>query len=102
MVESRCGILCSECSYREPNNCPGCVNAGRIFWGECSVKKCCEAKKLSHCGKCADFPCEVIKEYSYDKEHGDNPPGARIEMCRKWMEEECSELDNINNGKSIL
>lgn len=25
MVESRCGLLCSECSYREPYQCGGCV-----------------------------------------------------------------------------
>ena len=26
MVESRCGILCSECEYREQVNCKGCVS----------------------------------------------------------------------------
>jgi len=31
--------------------------------------------------------------YSYlDKEHGDNPPGARIEVLKKWSEKEDSKL----------
>lgn len=85
MIESRCGLLCSECSYRESTNCPGCVNTGTVFWGECRVKNCCESKQISHCGNCADFPCETLKEFSYDKEHGDN--GARIEQCGKWSGE---------------
>lgn len=31
MVESRCGILCSECDYREKKNCGGCVHIIPIF-----------------------------------------------------------------------
>jgi len=82
MIESRCGLLCSECSYREPNNCPGCVSTDTVFWGECVVKKCCESKALSNCGKCKEIPCAELNEFSYSKEHGDN--GARIEQCKKW------------------
>jgi general stress protein 26 len=53
------------------------------FWGECDVKICCEGKGLDHCGLCADFPCDVLKSYSYSgDEHADN--GARIEQCRSW------------------
>jgi hypothetical protein len=32
--------------------------------------------KLEHCGKCAQFPCKTLNEYSYHPEHGDN--GKRI------------------------
>jgi hypothetical protein len=33
------------------------------------------------------MPCETLYFYSYlDKEHGDNPPGARIEKLKKWLE----------------
>lgn len=32
MIESRCGILCSECSYREQMNCKGCITIEKPFW----------------------------------------------------------------------
>lgn len=85
MIESRCGLLCSKCSYKEPNNCPGCVNAGKVFWGECRIKSCCESKQIAHCGECAAVPCGDLKEFSYAEEHGDN--GERIRQCRKWSGE---------------
>ncbi|MEW6713263.1 MAG: DUF3795 domain-containing protein, partial [Candidatus Riflebacteria bacterium] len=34
MIESRCGIVCHECDYREKMNCGGCVNISKPFWGE--------------------------------------------------------------------
>ena len=48
MVESRCGICCSECQGKEQVHCKGCVNMERPFWGgECPVKSCCEEKIFS-------------------------------------------------------
>ena len=82
MIESRCGILCSSCDYVEKLSCKGCVNITQPFWGVCPVKSCCEEKHLCHCGLCADFPCDVLSQFSYDKEHGDD--GKRIEQCRAW------------------
>ena len=35
MVESRCGLLCAQCAYREQMNCPGCVHMNKPFWGGC-------------------------------------------------------------------
>lgn len=32
MTESRCGLLCSECSFRETSGCKGCVNMDKPFW----------------------------------------------------------------------
>jgi hypothetical protein len=87
MVESRCGILCSECDYKEKMNCGGCVQISKPFWGDvCPVKSCCEGKELEHCGKCTDFPCELLNQFAYDKEQGDD--GKRIEQCRKWTASE--------------
>lgn len=89
MVESRCGLVCSECEYKkEPYNCGGCVATnGNPFYGECKVAACCQSKGFGHCGRCHDMPCEMLYFYSYlDKEHGDNPPGARIEKLKKWLE----------------
>jgi len=83
MVESRCGILCSKCHYREEVGCKGCLIITKPFWGDsCPLKACCEERKLEHCGLCADFPCATLTEFSYAKEEGDN--GRRIEHCKQW------------------
>lgn len=61
---------------------------GHPFYGECRVAACCQNKGYDHCGQCADMPCQVLYEFSYlDKEHGDNPPGARIEILKKWAKD---------------
>lgn len=84
MIESRCGILCSECSYRDQMGCTGCTHIEKPFWGDCCpLKSCCEAKSQEHCGVCKDFPCVLLKQFAYDKEQGDN--GKRIEQCRDWQ-----------------
>lgn len=86
MIESRCGILCSACSYQEQVGCKGCVNIEKPFWGlSCSVKSCCETRKQKHCGQCKNFPCELLKQFAYDEKEGDN--GKRIEQCRCWSKE---------------
>ena len=84
MVKSRCGIVCDtqKCKEAFSVDCAGCVNIEQPFHGECSVKVCCESKKLDHCGMCKNFSCELLNSFSYDKEHGDN--GARIEQCKEW------------------
>jgi hypothetical protein len=83
MIESRCGILCSQCEYREQTNCKGCVAIDKPFWGEsCPVKSCCEVRDHDHCGQCSEFPCDLLNQFAYDKEQGDD--GKRIETCRLW------------------
>lgn len=85
MFESRCGILCSECSYREQMGCKGCVSIDKPFWGEsCLLKSCCEDKSHGHCGECNDFPCDLLNQFAYDKEQGDD--GKRIGQCRAWRD----------------
>lgn len=87
MIESRCGILCSQCTYMESTGCRGCVNIERPFWGEsCPVKSCCEGKGLQFCGQCATFPCDLLNRFSFDEVQGDK--GLRIGQCRKWAGEE--------------
>lgn len=86
MIESRCGLLCSQCEYRERTGCPGCVKMDRPFWAErCPVKSCCEDRGYAHCGECPEFPCQQLHQFAYDPEQGDN--GARIGRCRAWAEE---------------
>jgi len=82
MIESRCGILCSKCEYIEQCG-GGCTKITKPFWGDCCpVKDCCEGRGHEHCGQCAEFPCDLLNEFAYDKEQGDD--GLRIETCRKW------------------
>ena len=111
-VQSRCGCLCAWCSYRESHGCGGCIETnGHPFHGACPVAQCCQGKGFTHCGQCADLPdacadpdckridansffecggcpnttCDKLHAYSYkDPDHGDNPPGARVEVCRAW------------------
>ena len=88
MVDSRCGLHCTGCQWKEPCNCGGCIETqGHPFHGECPVAVCCQEKGLVHCGECPEIPCELLTQYSCDSEHGDTPPGARIEQCKKWAEE---------------
>ncbi len=85
-IESYCGIECSKCDYREQCGCKGCkASDGNMFYGECKVAKCAIGKQRRFCGECAEFPCELLKSMSYDKEQGDN--GARIENCSRMKEE---------------
>ena len=86
MTESRCGLLCSACEFRESAGCGGCTRIDRPFWGEgCAVKSCCEARNLPHCGLCGSFPCRTLEGFAYDSQQGDN--GARLERCAAWREE---------------
>ena len=95
MIESRCGILCGKCEYREKTGCTGCVDIKKPFWGEeCPVKSCCEEKEYLHCGMCSEFSCELLAQYSYDDKQGDD--GKRIDQCRCWNMESrnnCEWLD---------
>jgi len=81
-------------------NCPGCLAIDKPFWGDCDLKKCCEARGHDHCGQCAKIPCETLTEYSYDKEQGDN--GKRIEVCRTWRDEEIANGNGFDVYKFIL
>ena len=85
LIDTRCGLRCESCSYKAPCNCGGCIATnGHPFHGECPVAVCCQEKGFVHCGECEVFPCDLLQQYSCDPEHGDTPPGARIEQCRRW------------------
>ena len=84
-IQSRCGILCSGCKYKEMFGCKGCVNIDRPFWGSCELKDCCEDKGYETCGECRKFPCDALKSFAYDPKEGDG--GRRIDQCRSWAEE---------------
>ena len=89
MIDTRCGLCCETCEYREKFNCQGCIaTQGHPFHGECPVAICCQQKGLCHCGQCSELPCGLLTQYSNDPVHGDTPAGARIEVCRRWRDEE--------------
>lgn len=89
MVDSRCGLHCTGCAWKESHGCGGCVETGgHPFHGECPVAQCCQGKGLAHCGECGSIPCGQLYQYAYtDPEHGDRPPGRRVEVCRAWAAE---------------
>jgi len=80
-IDSRCGLSCAECTYKEATGCGGCIATnGHPFHGECELAKCAENKSKRFCGECPEFPdCELLNRFSYDPVHGEN--GGRIERC---------------------
>lgn len=89
MIDSRCGLLCTGCAWKASHGCGGCIETnGQPFHGACSIANCCQEKGLAHCGECDIIPCDKLYAYSYlDPEHGDNPLGARVGVCRRWAAE---------------
>lgn len=89
MIDSRCGLHCTGCEWKESHSCGGCIQTmGHPFHGECPIAICCQDKELMHCGECDIIPCAKLYAYSYlDPEHGDKPQGARVEACRRWAAE---------------
>ena len=75
-----CGIDCDACKYMKDSKCKGCrISAaeGQCVWGgRCDIHDCAKSKKLPHCGKCEDFPCEKLIE----AHKNENPDGNGIEI----------------------
>ncbi len=99
MIDSRCGLHCTDCSFRASHGCGGCIETmGHPFHGACPVAGCCQAKGHTHCGQCAVIPCRKLYDYSYcDPQHGDKPPGARVAVCRDW-----AALEGIHPWENVL
>jgi hypothetical protein len=86
MIETRCGVKCSECKYKEIMKCPGCLNIKKPYWGKsCPIKNCCERQHKENCGLCPKFPCKELHEFAYDPLIGNE--GTRIEQCQDWAVE---------------
>lgn len=85
MIDSRCGLHCTGCTYKDTCGCGGRIETnGHPFHGECPIAICCQNKGIVHCGECPQIPCDLLTQYSCDKEHGDTPQGARIKQCIYW------------------
>lgn len=99
MQMSRCGLDCESCTRREEYGCGGCTEMTDGYWGsKCEIKQCCESKHLEHCGLCREFPCEVLREFCYDEEFGDN--GERLMNCKKCIDETRSKRER--RAKNLL
>ena len=100
MIQSRCGILCNECKYKDEVGCAGCTNIDKPFWSDsCPVKDCCESRGYDHCGQCTNFPCGLLNGFAYDKEQGDN--GKRIKTCRVWFAHEFMQNIASKNNERL-
>lgn len=86
LLTTYCGLDCGHCEWREPCHCSGCVaTKGMPFHAvdaPCPVAACAMEKHVPFCGVCTQFPCQLLTGFSNDPEHGDDPPGARVENCR--------------------
>ena len=89
MIDSRCGLHCTGCGWKNSHGCGGCIETnGNPFHGECPIAQCCQEKELVHCGECDEIPCGKLYDYSYlQPTDGDKPPGKRVEVCRCWAAE---------------
>lgn len=90
---AKCGMDCTSCRFALENDCPGCPyltppeERERLFEDEeCEVGRCAEEKGFEHCGKCPDFPCEALKEVSFDTETGDG--GNRLMQLKEIKDRE--------------
>ncbi len=99
MVDSRCGLSCTGCAWRESCGCGGCIETmGNPFHGKCPIAICCQEKGYTHCGECVLIPCDRLTSYSYlDPDHGDVPQGKRVEVCRRWAAQ-----NGINAWNKVL
>lgn len=84
-IDSFCGLSCQDCEFREKNGCGGCAATGGnpFHGGPCEIAQCALSRGKPFCGQCEDFACERLERFSRDPQHGDDPPGARIENCAR-------------------
>lgn len=88
--DTYCGLSCSDCEFKKNNKCKGCIaTSGKPFHGPCEVADCAISKHRRFCGECEKFPCDTLKKYSFDTEHGDN--GERINNCKQIKSELVAE-----------
>ncbi len=64
---SYCGFDCSLCPLYEreyPNSCPGCATSQTQMCQTCDIKLCNQAKKITSCSLCVDYPCDKMNALS--------------------------------------
>ncbi|MGN0664922.1 MAG: DUF3795 domain-containing protein [Huintestinicola sp.] len=93
---AKCGMDCKECRFAIENNCPGCPYIlppeKRELLSEdeeCEVGICCEGKGFENCSCCTEFPCDILKDVSFDLETGDG--GSRLLHIKELADKESAE-----------
>lgn len=87
-----CGLFCPSCTvyiatHEDPERlnilaqrfglppeelmCDGCRAERRSFYcrGRCQMSKCASEKGVDFCGACAEFPCDILKEFQTQMPH---------------------------------
>lgn len=65
----------AEAVLKKAPLCRGCWNPSDDCFFKCGChpsrdfRVCCAEKRISHCGECADFPCEPYMEFVGDLDH---------------------------------
>lgn len=50
--DTYCGKTCNGCTYQERLDCSGCKEYPHHNSGGCAIARCCQDRKISHCGQC--------------------------------------------------
>lgn len=87
-----CGADCTACE-RYPVQCAGCASVrGKVWWTEytghdvCPIYTCCaEDRHLLHCGKCAQCPCDLIRQGDPTRTKAENRALLRSQLERLSM-----------------
>jgi hypothetical protein len=72
-MPSACGLACEVCGFQDRGVCPigGCVSGidtrapeklekfKAVMGHPCYILECAIKKKVDHCTRCNEFPCEV-------------------------------------------
>lgn len=104
MIESRCGVCCSQCN----DNCEGCMDISNPAWGQCDVKLCCEKKGLLYCGECVEFPCELYADPHNKKriaqiyEWKNNIINSKQKYIKEKIETIYNDLLPITTSKAVV
>ena len=64
-----CGVDCAACPDYTGKKCPGCRRSEWPDGDPCPPVACCREKGAPYCGKCPDFPCDMMKEF-YEESEG--------------------------------
>lgn len=67
---AKCGADCSDCDFFLGGSCGGCTASSDE--DGCDIYDCCAAKEHDNCGLCPDFPCDLLRDASFDEEDGDD------------------------------
>lgn len=147
-----CGLYCGACSIRAAYNrkddqmlramadgvslylghkveandlaCEGCLSdVVSISCRECKIRDCAFARGLNRCSECADFPCDLVKNFNKDglPHHGEVVKNIRRQKeisADSWLAEQdkrwrcpscfskidwyagqCSECGNVLEGQ---